>query len=62
MPRRKSSERNTRKIFGLANGKSRAITLPLETLKAWNWDVGMDVTLKPDDKHQRFVVEAKRNS
>jgi hypothetical protein len=60
MPRRKSSERNTRSIFSIAGGKSYAITLPLETLRAWNWDAGMELTLKPDDKRQRFVIEAKK--
>jgi hypothetical protein len=60
MARRKSSERNTRSLFSIAGGKSYAITLPLETLRAWNWDAGMELTLKPDDKRQRFVIEAKK--
>jgi hypothetical protein len=60
MPRRKNSERNTRSLFSIAGGKSYAITLPLETLRAWNWDAGMELTLKPDDKRQRFVIEAKK--
>jgi hypothetical protein len=60
MPRRKSSERNTRSLFSIAGGKSYALTLPIETLRAWNWDAGMELTLKPDDKRQRFVIEAKK--
>jgi hypothetical protein len=60
MARRKYSERNTRSLFSIAGGKSYALTLPIETVRAWNWDAGMEVTLKPDDKHQRFVIELKR--
>jgi len=32
----------------------------METLSAWKWDAGMEVTLKEDDKTKRIIVEPKK--
>jgi hypothetical protein len=59
MARRKADERNVRSLFKLAGGRSYAITLPIETLRAWKWDDHHELSLKIDDKRQRIVIEAR---
>jgi hypothetical protein len=59
MPRRKSSERNTRSLFSIAGGKSYALTLPIETVRAWGWDAGKELILKPDPTHHRLIIEPR---
>jgi hypothetical protein len=59
MPRRKNSERNTRSLFTIAGGKSYALTLPIETVRAWRWDAGKELILKPDPKHHRLIIEPR---
>lgn len=46
MARRKIEETNIRKIFGLANNKSFAITLPIEMIRDLKWKFGDDVKVK----------------
>jgi hypothetical protein len=42
--------------IALAGGKSHAITLPAETLRAWGWAVGTEVHLDIDEVHHTFTV------
>lgn len=62
MARRKLADRNTRTLMKLTNGRSLAVTLPLETLRAWGWNAGTEVTIKEDPKHQRFTIRARTDT
>jgi hypothetical protein len=58
MSRRKAEERNLRILFKRAAGKSYALTLPREIVRAFGWDIHRELQLKIDDKRQRITVEA----
>jgi hypothetical protein len=62
MPRRLNTDRNTRLLFDLAGGKSKAITLPIETCRAFKWETGQKFTLTIDEKKQRITIEAKADA
>jgi bifunctional DNA-binding transcriptional regulator/antitoxin component of YhaV-PrlF toxin-antitoxin module len=57
MPRRPLKDRNTRTLTKLAGGKSYAITLPIETLRAFGWETGTELTVKADTTHHRLIIE-----
>ncbi|CRI66976.1 hypothetical protein THIOKS13320048 [Thiocapsa sp. KS1] len=57
MPRRPLKDRNTRTLTKLAGGRSYAITLPIETLRAFGWDIGTELTVKADTHHHRLIIE-----
>jgi bifunctional DNA-binding transcriptional regulator/antitoxin component of YhaV-PrlF toxin-antitoxin module len=58
MARKKPEERNIRSVFTTGMGKSFALTLPIETLRAWGWRERQQLTLKIDDAKKRITVEA----
>ncbi len=57
MPRLKQSERNIRTLTKLAGGRSYAITIPIETLRAFDWEVYQKLKLTADQKTKRVIVE-----
>ena len=57
MARRKLSERNVRSLFKLAGGKSYALTLPIEVVRAWGWQDRQKLKLTIDEKKKRIIVE-----
>ncbi len=57
MARRKSEERNVRSLFKLAGGKSYAITIPIETVREWDWQERQKLKLTIDEKKKRIIVE-----
>jgi hypothetical protein len=62
MARRKLADRNTRTLMKLANGRSLAVTLPLETLRAWGWNAGTEVVVKEDPKRHTFTICARTDT
>ncbi len=57
MARRKFEERNVRSLFKLAGGKSFALTLPIEIVRAWGWHDRQKLKLTIDEKKKRVIVE-----
>ena len=57
MARRTLNERNVRSLFKLAGGKSYAITLPIEVVRAWGWQERQKLQLVIDEKKQRIIVQ-----
>ena len=62
MSRHPKTDLNTRILFDMAGGRSRAITLPMETLRAFEWNTGQKLTLTVDEKKKRITIEAKKPS
>jgi bifunctional DNA-binding transcriptional regulator/antitoxin component of YhaV-PrlF toxin-antitoxin module len=56
MPRRSQAERNTRTLTKLAGGKSYAITLPRETLRAFGWEPGTELSVQQDSDNHRLII------
>jgi hypothetical protein len=56
MARRKKEESNRRKIFNLASGRSKAITLPVEVLREWGWTTDDTVELKVNNKKRSITI------
>jgi hypothetical protein len=59
MARRSQAERNTRTLTTLAGGKSYAITLLRETIRAFGWEPGTELTVKADTTHHRLIIERR---
>lgn len=57
MPRCKQADRNIRTLTKLAGGRSYAITLPIETLRAFDWEVHQKLKLTADQNTKRVIVE-----
>ncbi len=46
-----------RSLFKLAGGKSYAITIPIETVREWDWQERQKLKLTIDEKKKRIIVE-----
>ena len=57
MARRTLGERNVRTLFKIAGGKSYAITLPIEVVRAWGWRERQKLQLTVDEKKKRIIVQ-----
>jgi hypothetical protein len=57
MPRRPQKDRNTRTLTKLAGGRSYAITIPIDTLRAFGWEPGTELTVKADTTHHHLIIE-----
>jgi hypothetical protein len=60
MPRRPKAEENIRSLTKLAGGRSFAITLPLDLVRKWGWDVRMELRLRVDEKTRQIIIEKKK--
>ncbi|MCR4328276.1 MAG: hypothetical protein NUV53_02035 [Patescibacteria group bacterium] len=57
MPRRKIENKNVRSLNKTSNGKSYAITIPVDVVRRWRWKNRQKLSLTIDNKKKRIVVE-----
>jgi len=56
MGRLKIEDHNTRKLFKVGNG-TYSVTLPVDIIRALNWQEGQKVIVKRDGGRKRVVIE-----
>jgi len=57
MARRAIEDENIRSLIKVSDGKSYAITLPIDVIRRWRWKSHQKVTLTIDEKKKRIIIE-----
>lgn len=57
MGRRIREESNVRTLFKIGGGRSYAVTLPVEVIRAFKWQDKQKLQLTIDEKRTRIVIE-----
>ena len=54
--RRKAGEENVRSLIRTSGGKSYAISLPIEVIRAFRWEKKQKLELSVDAKRKRITI------
>lgn len=57
MPRKKTSERDIRKLTKLAAGSSMGITLPIEVVRKFGWRERQKLKLKINNRNHSILIK-----
>lgn len=57
MARQELKNKNNRKLFRIGNGKSYAVTLPIEGIQELGWQKKQKVKVEFDKKKKCFVIK-----
>ncbi len=57
MARRAIEDENVRSLIKVSDGKSYAITLPIDVIRRWRWKNHQKVELTIDEKKKRIIIE-----
>ena len=57
MARRKIESKNVRSLNKSAQGRSYAITLPIDVVRRWKWKNRQKLLLTIDEKRKRIIIE-----
>lgn len=57
MARRAIEDENVRSLIKVSDGKSYAITLPIDVVRRWRWKNHQKVTLTIDEKKKCIIIE-----